>query len=153
MTTKNEIPRRELLRMGAAGAAAAWAATRAKLGLAAGKVPIAVQLYSVRKDCEKDLPGTLKALKGFGYEGVEFAGYYGRSAADMKKLLDDNGLKCCGTHTGLDTLEGDVPWKQVFDACETVGGTEWYIVEYEHESQPAIPAVGRCLANLRKMGK
>ena len=49
--------------------------------------------------------------------------------------------------------EGDVPWKQVFDACETVGGTEWYIVEYEHESQPAIPAVGRCLANLRKMGK
>jgi hypothetical protein len=34
-----------------------------------------------------------------------------------------------------------------------VGGTEWYIVEYEHENQPAIPAVGRCLANLRKMEK
>jgi sugar phosphate isomerase/epimerase len=285
MATKNGIPRREVLRMGAAGAAAAWAATRAKRGLAAGKVPIGVQLYSVRKDCEKDLPGTLEAIKGFGYEAVEFAGYYGRSAGDMKKLLDDNGLKCCGTHTALDTLEGDalaktveynetignknlicpwideklrktaddwkklaaefdsiadkvapagmrvgyhnhnveftpladgktawdlffggteksviqqvdlgncidagadpvalirkypgrtvtihlkefsktkpdafigegaVPWKQVFDACETVGGTEWYIVEYEHESQPAIPAVGRCLANLRKMGK
>jgi len=49
--------------------------------------------------------------------------------------------------------EGDMPWKTVFEACETVGGTEWYIVEYEHESQPAIPAVGRCLANLRKLGK
>jgi sugar phosphate isomerase/epimerase len=48
---------------------------------------------------------------------------------------------------------GDVPWKAVFEACETVGGTEWYIVEYEHENQPAIPAVGHCLANLRKMGK
>jgi sugar phosphate isomerase/epimerase len=284
MTKKNEIPRRELLRMGAAGAAAAWAATRAKLGLAAGKVPIGVQLYSVRHDCEKDLPGTLKAIKGFGYEAVEFAGYYGRSAADLKKLLDDNGLRCCGTHTGLDTLEGDalaktvefnkgignkylicpwideklrqtaddwkklaaqfdaiadkvapagmrvgyhnhnveftpldgktawdiffggtkksviqqvdignciegggdpvalikkypgrtvtihlkefsktkpdafigegdVPWKQVFDTCETVGGTEWYIVEYEHETPSPTAAVGRCLANLRKMGK
>ena len=42
-----------------------------------------------------------------GYEGVEFAGYYDRSAKDMRKLLDDNGLKCCGTHTQLDTLLGD----------------------------------------------
>jgi sugar phosphate isomerase/epimerase len=49
--------------------------------------------------------------------------------------------------------EGDVPWKAVFEACETVGGTEWYIVEYEHESQPALPSVDRCLKNLRKIGK
>ena len=216
---------------------------------------------------------------------MEFAGYYGRIATDMRKLLDDNGLKCCGTHTALDTLEGDalgktieynkcdrqqIPdrapgsprsvrksaddWKKlaaqfdalaekvapagmrvgyhnhnveftpldgedavgpllrrdkksviqqvdigncldgggdpvayikrlpgtdghdphqgvledeagrlrrrrrraveaVFEACETAGGTEWYIVEYEHENQPALPAVDRCLANLRKMGK
>ena len=120
MTTKNGMPRREVLRMGAAGAAAAWAATRSKLGLAAGKVPIGVQLYSVRKDCERDLPGTLKALKGYGYEAVEFAGYYGRTAADMRKLLDDNGLKCCGTHTALDTLEGDALAKTI-DYNKTIG--------------------------------
>ncbi|HSD65640.1 MAG TPA: TIM barrel protein, partial [Vicinamibacteria bacterium] len=120
MRTKNEIPRRELLRMGAAGAAAAWAATRAKLGLAAGKVPIGLQLYSVRHDCEKDLPGTLKAIKGFGYEAVEFAGYYGRTAADMRKLLDDHGLKCCGTHTALDTLEGDALAKTI-EYNKTIG--------------------------------
>ena len=54
------MARREVLRLGAVGATAAWAATRSKLGLAAGKVPIGVQLYSVRKDCEKDLPGTLQ---------------------------------------------------------------------------------------------
>jgi sugar phosphate isomerase/epimerase len=120
MTTKNEIPRRELLRMGAAGTAAAWAATRVKLGLAAGKVPIGLQLYSVRKDCEKDLPGTLKAIKGFGYEAVEFAGYYGRTATDMRKLLDDNGLKCCGTHTALDTLEGDALAKTI-EYNKTIG--------------------------------
>ena len=44
MTTKKGMPRREVLRIGAAGAAAAWAATRSKLGVAAGKVPIGVQL-------------------------------------------------------------------------------------------------------------
>ncbi|MGD0090327.1 MAG: sugar phosphate isomerase/epimerase [Planctomycetota bacterium] len=73
----------------------------------AKKIPIGVQLYSVREDCKKDLPGTLKAVAKMGYEAVEFAGYYGYSAPDLRKLLDENGLKCCGTHTGLDTLADD----------------------------------------------
>jgi sugar phosphate isomerase/epimerase len=72
-----------------------------------GSIPIGVQLYSVRHECEKDLPGTLTALAKMGYEGVEFAGYYKRSANELKKLLDDNGLKCCGTHIDLNTLLGD----------------------------------------------
>jgi len=42
-----------------------------------------------------------------GYQGVEFAGYYGLTAEQLRKLLDDNGIVCCGTHTGLDTLLGD----------------------------------------------
>ncbi len=71
------------------------------------RIPIGLQLYSVRADCQKDLPGTIAAVAKMGYQGVEFAGYYGRSAKDMRKLLDDNGLKCCGTHTGIDTLLGD----------------------------------------------
>ncbi|MCY3018913.1 MAG: sugar phosphate isomerase/epimerase [Planctomycetota bacterium] len=73
----------------------------------AKKIPIGVQLYSVREDCKKDLPGTLKAIAKMGYVAVEFAGYYGYSAADLRKLLDENKLKCCGTHTGLDTLADD----------------------------------------------
>ncbi|MCS7309894.1 MAG: sugar phosphate isomerase/epimerase, partial [Armatimonadetes bacterium] len=70
------------------------------------RIPIGVQLYSVRDDCAKDLPGTLAAIAKMGYEGVEFAGYHGYSARDLRKLLDDNGLKCCGTHIGIDTLLG-----------------------------------------------
>lgn len=90
------------------------------LGLAAALVPlsacaapsargpkIALQLYSVRDDCAKDLPGVIKAVAAMGYEGVEFAGYYGRTAEELRKMLDDVGLVCCGTHTGLDTLMGD----------------------------------------------
>lgn len=72
-----------------------------------GNIPIGLQLYSVRDDCAADLEGTLKAVAGMGYDGVEFAGYYGRSAEDLRKLLDDLGLKCCGTHTGIDTVLGD----------------------------------------------
>jgi len=71
------------------------------------KIPVALQLYSVRDDCARDLPGTLKAVAEMGYEGVEFAGYYGRSADELRKMLDDLGLKVAGTHIGIDTLLGD----------------------------------------------
>lgn len=68
---------------------------------------IALQLYSVREDCARDFPETLKAVAKMGYEGVEFAGYYNRSAKELKKMLDDLGLKVAGTHTKLNTLSGD----------------------------------------------
>ena len=71
------------------------------------RIPIALQLYSVRKDCERDLPGTLKAVAEMGYQGVEFAGYYGRSAAELRTLVDDLGLAVAGSHVSLDSLLGD----------------------------------------------
>jgi len=71
------------------------------------RFPIGLQLYSVREDCKRDLPGTIAAVAKMGYKGVEFAGYYDRTAGQLRKMLDDNGLVCCGTHTGLDTLLKD----------------------------------------------
>jgi sugar phosphate isomerase/epimerase len=71
------------------------------------RIPIALQLYSVRHDCERDLPGTLAAVAKMGYDGVEFAGYYGRSASELRAMVDDLGLRVAGAHVGLDTLLGD----------------------------------------------
>ncbi|MCS6861195.1 MAG: sugar phosphate isomerase/epimerase [Abditibacteriales bacterium] len=247
-------------------------------------IPIGLQLYSVREECAKDLPRVLAAVAQMGYAGVEFAGYYNYTAQDLRRLLDENGLKCCGTHTGINTLlgdelertiefnltlgnpylivpglpeayrnsraawlktaelfnelaekvqphgcrvgyhnhaiefqpldgelpwdtffgntrpevimqldtgnalhggadplpylrkypgraitvhlkefsatndkaligEGDVKWQQVFEACETVGNTAWYIVEQESYAYPPMECVAKCLENLRKMGK
>ncbi len=71
------------------------------------RIPIGLQLYSVREDCAKDLPSVLKAVAAMGYEAVEFAGYYNFSAAELRKMLDDLGLKCCGSHIMIDSLLGD----------------------------------------------
>lgn len=249
-----------------------------------GRIPIAVQVYSVRHEAEADLPGTLAKIKAMGYEGVEFAGWYGHDAATIRGWLDDNGLRCAGAHVGVETLRGDrlaesvafahtlgnpylivpwlpahtadewkaaaeelsaisaalkphglrtgyhnhdkefkapageplpwdvffgnadpsvimqfdtgnalsgggdalpfltaypgraatvhlkdydvaansfappvgegsVPFDRIFDVCETTGGTEWYIVEYEDPALPALEGIDRCLKNLKKMGK
>jgi len=50
------------------------------------KYPVALQLYSVRDFCEQDFEGTIKKVKDMGYDGVEFAGTYGR---DAKALAEE----------------------------------------------------------------
>jgi sugar phosphate isomerase/epimerase len=101
-----DFSRRVFVRTTAASAAALMAGPAA-LAARRKKLPIGVQLYSVGKEAAADLPGTLAAIKKMGYDGVEFAGYYGKDAKTLRKLLDDNGLKACGSHTGLRTMVGD----------------------------------------------
>lgn len=246
------------------------------------KIPVALQLYSVREDCTKDLAGVLAGIAEMGYDGVEFAGYYDYGAEDLKRMLDNYGLRCVGAHTGIATLlddefektvefnrklgnrlmivggvpeeyrssleawtrtadlfngiadrakaagmrvgyhnhhvefqavdgqypwdvffanlredvimqfdtgnarhagvdvspfierypgraltvhlkewtddpkgavigEGKVPWEKIFRLCESVGGTECYIVEQEIYPYPPMECVRRCLENLRRM--
>ncbi|MBN2393918.1 MAG: sugar phosphate isomerase/epimerase [Anaerolineae bacterium] len=90
------------------------------------RIPIALQLYSIRHDCEKDLPGTLKAVAEMGYDGVDFAGYYGYDAPTIRAMLDDLGLKAAGCHTGIQTLLGDELQKTV--AFNHILGNKYLIV-------------------------
>ncbi len=86
------------------------------------KIPIGLELYSVRSELPKDFTGVIEAIGKMGYEGVEFAGYHlwDKKPVELRKLLDDNGLKCCGTHTPLITLEGD-NLKKTADLHHTLG--------------------------------
>ena len=58
-------------------------------------------------------------------------------------------------HAAFDPIigEDDTDWPALFEACELVGGTEWYIVEYESDAYPPLEAVERCLRALRGLGK
>ena len=58
------------------------------------KFKVGLQLYSVRQDMEQDMDKTLGAVKAMGYDYVEFAGYFGKSAEEIKALLDKHGLQC-----------------------------------------------------------
>lgn len=70
-------------------------------------IPLALELYSLRDDLPKDVPGVLADVAKIGYQAVEFAGYHGYNAKDLREILDDLGLKCAGTHTGLDTISDE----------------------------------------------
>lgn len=71
-------------------------------------VKIAYQLYSARDDAARDLPGTLKALSDMGYDGIEFAGFYGHEASDVRAMLDKLGLVGISDHLPLSAIEQDM---------------------------------------------
>lgn len=80
---------------------------------------IGIQLYTVRAQMRADMPGTVAKIAGFGYKDVEFAGYFGRTAAQVRELLDANGLKSPSTHIGFDAMKAD--WDKTFDDALAIG--------------------------------
>ena len=66
-----------------------------------------LQMYSVRDVAKEDLLGTLRKVAELGYSFVEFAGFFGNSAKDVRETLDACGLKVSGTHTGWVELTAD----------------------------------------------
>jgi sugar phosphate isomerase/epimerase len=107
----------------------------------AQKIPIGLELWSVRQLCEKELPMVLKAVAQMGYDAVELAhSYYGYDAAAWRKLLDENGLKSCGMHMGLPALQGEAFQKTV--EIHKVLGTPYLIVaSLPHKSLASLPAI------------
>ena len=69
---------------------------------------IGVQLYTVREESSKDFLGTIEKVAALGYEGVEFAGFYGIEAEELKAKLDACGLVAIASHTPPDALINDL---------------------------------------------
>lgn len=62
---------------------------------------VGLQMYSLRDMTENDFPGTLRKVAELGYQAVEFAGYFGMAAGELKALLDELNLKAPSAHIGL----------------------------------------------------
>lgn len=71
--------------------------------------PVGLQLYSLRNDAPKDLPGTLAKLRALGIVEVESAGLYDKDVATVRAAFDKAGLKCSGSHVGYDRWQKDIP--------------------------------------------
>ena len=68
------------------GATLALAVPPSVRAATSGKIPVGLELYSLRDQCKTDLPGMLAAVSKIGYKGVEFAGYHGRTAKELRKI-------------------------------------------------------------------
>jgi len=96
------------------------------------KIPIGLQLYTLRDDMEKDFAGTLQKVAAIGYGFVELAGYGGLSVRELSSLLADNHLQVAGSHIALDALEGDL--HKVIQENLTLGNS-YIVVPYLAEER------------------
>ncbi len=85
-----------------------------------------LQLYSVRDITKNDLDGALKKVAALGYTYVEFAGFFGHSADEVKAMLDRHGLKISGTHSSWEDLRPTKIFETI--AYHKAIGNPYYIV-------------------------
>jgi sugar phosphate isomerase/epimerase len=102
MKTHDTLSRRSFLAISAT--APLWAS----LAAAKESIPVGLELYSVREDLAKDLPGTVRGVAKMGYQCMEFyAPYYEWTldyAKGVRKELDELGVRCYSTHNGPEAL-------------------------------------------------
>jgi sugar phosphate isomerase/epimerase len=80
---------------------------------------VGVQLYTVRTLMKSDFAGTIAKVASVGYKEVEFAGYFGHSPAEVRSILDKNGLAAPSCHVSYDIVEKK--WPETMEAAKTVG--------------------------------
>jgi sugar phosphate isomerase/epimerase len=103
--SRNDLSRRSFMALTAA-APLATALAKPK------KVPVGLELFSVRNELAKDLMGTVRRVGEMGYDGVEFFSPYMQwtpdQAKEVRKLMDDLNIKCFSTHNGMNSFTADL---------------------------------------------
>ena len=95
------------------------------------KFRVGIQLYSLRDAMEKDMDATLKTVKEMGYDCVEFAGYFGKTADEVRAILDKYDLECVSVHQAPDLFDEDP--QGAVEYIKTIGAKyvaiPWYEIE------------------------
>ncbi len=113
--------------------------------------PVAIQLYSVRDDMEKDFEGTLKKIKAMGYDGVEFAGIFGKTAEEVKKLCQDIGLVPVSAHIPFVDMMEDP--EGVISVYKEIGCEQVVIPYLTEEYRPGAERFGEVIEGAKVLGE
>ena len=115
------------------------------------KLPVAVQLYSVRDEMEKDFYGTIQKMKDLGYDGVEFAGLFGEEPAKIKAFCEEIGITPISAHVPYYDMLAD-PEKVLSDYAEI--GCKYVAVPYlTEECRPGTDGFAATVEGIRKIGE
>lgn len=113
--------------------------------------PIGLQLYSVKNEMAQDFEGTLAKVAEMGYEGVEFAGLFDKTAKEVKELLEKYSLKAVSAHVPLCEMMEDMD--KVIATYKEIG-CEYIVIPYVDEKyRPGTPDYPETLRIIGELGK
>lgn len=97
-----------------------------------------IQMYSLRDITGNDLEGALAAVAEMGYQNVEFAGFFGHSAEEVRAMLDRHHLEVSGTHSGLGELTGN--FAETVKYHKTIGNKQFIIPGHDLSTREKLNA-------------
>ena len=118
---------------------------------AAEKLPVGVQLYSVRGDMEADFKGTLQKVKAMGYDGVEFAGLFNNDPAQVNAWCKEIGLEPISAHVPLADMLADID--KVIADYKAVGCTYIVVPYVTEERRPGGELFLQMVEEIRAIGQ
>lgn len=115
------------------------------------RLPVALQVYSVRDEAENDFRSTMRKVKEIGYDGVELAGLYGLAPSEVKSVLDEFGLTPISAHVPYNELVEDIE-KVIRDYKEI--GCEYLAVPYMTEDmRPNTPKFPEVIEQITRIAR
>lgn len=115
------------------------------------KLPVAVQLYSVRDEMQKDFYGTIKRMKELGYDGVEFAGLFDEEPEKIKAFCEETGIVPVSAHVPYYDMLAD-PEKVLADYAAI--GCKYVAVPYlTEECRPGTDGFASTVEGIRKIAE
>ena len=140
------------LTLGAAGAACLSKSDFVNPAFAGKRLSkIGVQLYTVRRELEKDFEGTLAKVASLGYREVEFAGYYGRTPAQVKAVLARNNLTAPSAHFQSVVASGGV--SEAIEAAVGIGHEYLVYAWLPPEERKSLDDYRRLVERLNRAGE
>ena len=109
---------------------------------------IGIQAYTVRSLMQRDVAGTLAALAAIGYREVELAGLYGKTAAEMRKMLDAANLVAPSAHVAVLTSD----WNNIIDEAATLG-QRYIVCPFTDQSDRTVDGYKRNAAKYNQFGE
>ena len=115
------------------------------------KLPIAYQIYSARDEAQADLNGVLAQIKALGYDGVEFAGFYGHAAEDVKAMLSKHCLTAISSHVPILKIMEDM--FGVISYHKTIGCSYIAVPFLDESSRPGAAGFAGMLKVISQFGR
>lgn len=119
-------------------------AERSRLGT------IGLQLYTVRALMDRDVEGTVAAVAAIGYREVELAGLHGKTAAQMRAILDRHRLACPSSHISMQGVRGN--WSRTLDDAAALGQT-YIVCPWIDEPDRTVDGYARVAHELTRAGE
>ena len=113
-------------------------------------LPVAIQVYSIREEAQRDFRGAMEEIKGMGYDGVELAGLYDLSAEEVRTILADVGLVPLSAHVPYVDLVADA--EALLDMYAGIGCSYIAVPYLNEEYRPGTEGFDDVIANIERIG-